>query len=221
MTISVLNDVFSPELNVISLTDRENVEFYIKNMGQQINESRNKMISGDQQTMRVTDLDQFISDIIIETTAQGASLLEVQIIDPGWRLLQRDQKTGACFFDVDDQGYLWPPVEVNFPPANSKTGYSGTGCVWRLAMLEPSTDLTGPNITLTFEDKIVSELREHSATPAHPKVASKGETRAEFIQSLATFLRQAWTFSESFGSTARFRVMSEYEILSGRMCSYE
>ena len=126
--------------------------------------------------MQVVDLEYHISDITIETSAQGSSLLTVSVIDPGWMLLRRDPGTGASFIDVDDSGYLWPPIELTFPP-------DVTDATWRLCQCKPTTDSSGPNIVLTFEDKIVSILREHdNITDPSCGQSNPNETRAEFIE---------------------------------------
>ena len=164
----IYNSLAGPDLNVVELVDPNRIQFYATSTAQQINDFR--MSYAPQK--RILDLDQWISDVIIETSAQGSSLLEVHVIDPAWTMFVRD-KNGACFIDVDDSGYLWPPVEVTFPKDISDA-------TWRLCQARPSTDLTQPNVILTFEDKITSELREqYAAQNSYPN-----ETRAEFIQSL-------------------------------------
>ena len=165
---SVLNSLSTSDLNVVELTDPNRIQFYADSIGEQINSFRMKYAP----QKRVLDLSQWIADIIIETSAQGSSLLEVHIIDPAWTLFVRD-KNGVSFIDVDDSGFLWPPVEVTFPSDISDS-------TWRLCQCKPSTDLTQANVILTFEDKIVSELREQAqAQNSYPN-----QTRAEFIQSL-------------------------------------
>lgn len=164
----IYNSLASPDLDVVELVDPNRIQFYANSLADQINTFR--MSYSPQK--RIIDLSTFISDIIIETTAQGGSLLEVTVIDPGWMLFTRDAN-GVCFIDVDDQGFLWPPVEVTFPPDISDA-------TWRLCQCIPTTDLTQANVTITFEDKIVSELREHyGAQTSYPE-----QTRAEFMQSL-------------------------------------
>ena len=165
MPNQILNDLTSPDLAVTVLTDPTTIKLYRESVAKQINSQR----MAQPPPKQVADLTDWISDIIIETTVQGASLLEVHIIDPGWILLQRDS-AGVSFFDVDENGYLWPPIELNFPPGVSDAQ-------WRLCQLRPSTDLTAANIIVTFEDKVVSVLREFSG----PVLSHPNETRAEFI----------------------------------------
>ncbi len=171
-TPSVTNFLASSDLNVVELVDPSLIDLYATSLGEQINTFR----MGYLPQKRVLDLSRWIADIIIETTAQGSSLLEVHIIDPALSMFVRDSK-GACFIDVDDSGYLWPPVEVTFPKDTSDA-------TWRLCQAAPSTDLTQPNVVLTFEDKIVSELREQF----RQQVSYPNQTRAEFMQDL---VRQA------------------------------
>lgn len=164
----IINSLTGADLSVTELIDPAKIKFYAASIADQMNKFR--MTYSPQK--RVIDLSAWINDIIVETSAQGSSLLEVHIIDPTWALLLRD-KNGVSFIDVDDQGYIWPPVEVNFPSDVSDA-------TWRLCQVRPSTSLTDANMVLTFEDKIASELREH----AGPKQSFPNETRAEFIQSL-------------------------------------
>jgi hypothetical protein len=98
---------------------------------------------------RFSDLSDRIADVIIETKVQGAGTLEVHLIDPLWVIPL------SGFIKVDVNGYLWPPIDVNFP--------SGTKCVWRLCQFKASwQSTTDANLILTFEDRIVSQLREIS-----------------------------------------------------------
>ncbi len=168
MTNPIIGTLNSPDLAVTVLTDPLQVKFYRDNIAKQINAQR--MAQPPQK--EAVDLSDWIADIIIETTVQGASLLEVHIIDPGWILLQRDAN-GVSFLDVDENGYIWPPIEVNFPPDVSDAQ-------WRLCQLRPSTDLTAANLILVFEDKVASVLREFSG----PVLSHTNETRAEFIRRL-------------------------------------
>lgn len=149
----------------------------ISSVALQINNARGSFTP----SFTAIDLHEMISDVIVETSAQGSSLLEIHVIDPFWSLLRRN-KSGWCFIDVDPDGsgYLWPPIEINFPPDVSDA-------TWRLAQVKPTTDLSAANLVLTFEDKIVAEMREHTATgpdPTDSSLASSNpnETRAEFIR---------------------------------------
>lgn len=153
----------------------------IHNVSEQINAGRMSF----QPAFKAIDLQTMIADIIVETSAQGSSLLEIHVIDPYWTLLRRNE-SGWCFIDVDPDGsgYLWPPIEVNFPPTVSDA-------TWRLCQVKPTTDLSAANLVMVFEDKIVAEMREHTATstsggeaPTDSSLASSypNETRAQFIR---------------------------------------
>lgn len=168
MTSIIYNSLASSDLGITELVDPDQISFYTASLANQVNAFRMNYTP----QKRIIDLAEWVSDITIETTAQGGSLLEVTIIDPAWTLFQRDA-AGVCFIDVDDQGFLWPPVEVTFPPDVSDA-------TWRLCQCIPTTDLTQANVTLTFEDKIVSELREHYGA----QISYPNQTRAEFIQML-------------------------------------
>lgn len=167
-TSAIYNSLSSKDLDAVELVEPGRIEFYASSLANQINTFR----MGYTPQKRVIDLSKWISDITIETTAQGGSLLSVSVIDPAWTMFIRDAN-GVSFIDVDDSGYLWPPVEVTFPPDTSDA-------TWRLCQCIPTSDLTAANVTLTFEDKIVSELREHFGA----QVSYPNQTRAEFMQSL-------------------------------------
>lgn len=182
MTQIIYNSLKSTELDITSLSDpsrllhvdAKKVDAFTANIAVQINEQRTKASPG----MRILDLEDHITDVRIETTAQGAGILEVHVLDPWWMLFRRDPKTGASFIDVDEDGYLWPPIEVNFPP-------KVTDATWRLVAVTAGTDMTSSNVVLTFEDKIVSELREHDkATDPSCAQSTTNETRAEYIRRL-------------------------------------
>lgn len=167
-TPQIYNSIASKDLDVVELVDPHQIEFYAKNIADQINTFR----MGYTPQKRIVDLSKWISDIVIETSAQGGSLVQVRVIDPAWTMFIRDAN-GVSFIDADDTGYLWPPVEVNFPPDVSDA-------TWRLCQVIVTSELTQPNVTLTFEDKIVAELREQYGQ----QVSYPEQTRAEFIQSL-------------------------------------
>jgi cell wall-associated NlpC family hydrolase len=107
-----------------------------------------------------------IAEIALRTQISGASTLTVTLIDPEWALLT------SGFLDVNKEGVL-PEIEVQYPP--------GSGSFWRLCMVDASSDLYGPNVTLTFEDRIVSYLREKWGPKA---VAPHTTTRAQFVKQL-------------------------------------
>lgn len=112
------------------------------------------------------ELAEAISEIEIQTQIEGASFIKVWVIDPEWVLAT----TG--FVDVNEEGIL-DPLEVEFP---EKSGW-----LWTFCAVEITNDVTQPNLVLTFEDKIVAELRNKWG----PKnVASGTVTRAQFIKQL-------------------------------------
>lgn len=101
-----------------------------------------------------------------ETQIYGSSLLVVTLTDPAWEI----QRSGLLAVDADG---LLERIEVNFP--------EGTDVWWRLAMVEGGNDLAGPNLTLTFIDRILGYLQDNWG----PKVAAPGTTtRAQFIKQL-------------------------------------
>lgn len=183
----IYNSLDSSQLNVIAAGDpgayqkipgtdgqleAVRASIYSASVAKQINAQRAATPPG----MRCVDLEKYICDITIETSAQGASLLTVSVIDPGWALLEKDKKTGMSFIDTDDYGYLWPPIVINFPEGTSSA-------YWRLCQVNPSTTTSQANMTLVFEDNSVSELREHDQyTDSSCQMSRPDETRAEFIR---------------------------------------
>lgn len=154
---------YDPLKPVQTLTDISAVEFIA---GQLNDKTQNQ--NRAQGAPQVRDLTAAVIDIIRRTVAQGAGTLEVHIVDPEWKLLTRYGNAPA-FIDCDDSGLLIP-VDVNFP--------DGTDCWWRLEAAAPSLfDGSSPNLTLTFEDRIVGLMRDKGG----PLVARKDETRAQFI----------------------------------------
>jgi cell wall-associated NlpC family hydrolase len=112
------------------------------------------------------DLADAISEVTLQTQMLGASLLTVTLIDPQWDIVT------SGFLDVNDEGLL-DELEVNFP--------EGSSSWWRLAMLEVHCDASSPNLVLTFEDRIVSYLRDRW----RPKVITpRATTRAQFVKQL-------------------------------------
>jgi cell wall-associated NlpC family hydrolase len=117
-------------------------------------------------TVSEEELASRISEIELQTQISGASFIKVQIIDPEWTL----QTSG--FVDVNDEGFL-NDVEVEFP--------EGSGWLWTFCAVEGSTEVGSPNFTMTFEDKIIADLRQYWG----PKqVPPKTQTRAQFIRAL-------------------------------------
>jgi len=140
---AVPNALATGELNTAILVDPVKIQAYAESIASQMNDQ-----SGGP---RIEDLSERIADITVETSAQGSSILTVGIVDPLWVLPM------SGFIQVDQDGFLWPPVDINFP--------TGTDCVWRLCQYHAVWDADSgseANLTLTFEDRIVSLLREMS-----------------------------------------------------------
>jgi len=117
-------------------------------------------------TLSEEELAERIAEIELETQISGASFIKVQVIDPEWKL----QTSG--FVDVDSNGLL-NDVVVEFP--------EGSGWLWALCAVEGSTDVSSANFTMTFEDKIIADLRQYWK----PKQVPPGtQTRAQFVRSL-------------------------------------
>lgn len=112
------------------------------------------------------ELAQVISEVQLQTQTLGASLLHIRIIDPGWAI----QRTG--WLNVSDDGLL-DEIEVEFP--------NNSGMWWRLTMVEGGNDLTQPNLTLTFQDRIVAYLQDKWGPLG---VSPNTKTRAQFIKRL-------------------------------------
>jgi hypothetical protein len=112
------------------------------------------------------ELAQAITEVELQTQISGASFIKVWVADPYWVL------TTSGFVDVNEEGIL-DPLEVEFP--------EGSGSLWVFCAVEVTNDLTQPSLILTFEDKIVAELR---AKWGPKNVASGTVTRAQFIKQL-------------------------------------
>lgn len=108
-----------------------------------------------------------VSEIELETQIKGASFIKVHLIDPNWKIAT------SGLVDVNAEGLL-PEAEAEFP---EKSGW-----IWTLCAVEVTNDFSsGANLILTFEDKIVNELRQEWGL----KRAKPGyNARAQFIKSL-------------------------------------
>jgi hypothetical protein len=115
-------------------------------------------------------LAEVISEVQLQTQTLGASLLHVTLIDPGWAI----QRTG--WLNVTDDGLL-DEIEVQFPAPQPNE----PPMWWRLAMVEGGNDLTQPNLTLTFQDRIVAILQDQWGPIG---VAPNTKTRAQFFKQL-------------------------------------
>jgi hypothetical protein len=119
-----------------------------------------------------TYLTNAIVEITPETQTLGAALLQVTVIDPHWKIA----RSGLC--DTDADGLL-RQIDVNFP--------QGTEVWWRLAMVDltdASSSGNAPNLTLTFQQRIVSYLLNDWGPLGWPG-GKAGSTRAQFIKMLA------------------------------------
>lgn len=161
----VPNQLAGGDLHTAILTDPLTIRAYRDTIADQLNQQS----AGP----RFEDLSERIASVQIETSAQGASILSVGVIDPMWVIPM------SGFIQVDDTGYLWPPIDITFP--------TGTDCTWRLCQVHMIWDAElgqDANLTLTFEDRIASLLREMS--PAMPGGISQGQPN----QSLGGFIKQ-------------------------------
>jgi hypothetical protein len=157
---------YDPLANIELLADPSAVEIIATQLNDTtLNQNRREGAA------RIANLSDAITDIEIEDSAQGASVLVVTIADPYLYLTTRPSVGQPAFIDVDDAGLLIP-VDVNFPET--------TDCWWRIAAADSSLDTSAPNLILTFEDRNVSLLRDLGA----PIVSGAGQTRAQFIYSL-------------------------------------
>lgn len=163
---AVPDELASNLLDTAILTDALKIEAIKQDIAKQLNDGS----AGP----KFVDLSSRIAGVQIETSAQGASLVVISLIDPAWVIPM------SGFIQVDDGGYLWPPIDINFP--------RGSDCFWRLcqyqAVWDAEMDASQGNVTLTFEDRIVSQLREMS--PAYPGGISQGQPN----QTLGGFIKQ-------------------------------
>lgn len=114
------------------------------------------------------DLQAAVLDVKITDVMQGASTIELTLVDPGWQL------TDSGFFDVDDNGRP-DPIEVNYP--------KGSKYWWRLHGLSiGDTQGEDGDITMTFMEREAVVLM-HTRGPV--KDSRSKHTRAEFIRRLA------------------------------------
>ncbi len=163
---TIPNALASGELDTAILLDPVKIKAYRASIASALNDGS---AAG-----RYEDLEDRIADVIIETVNQGAGTLEVHVIDPLWIIPQ----TG--FFQTDENGFLWPPIDINFP--------TDTNCVWRLVQYNASygTDMSEANLILTFEDRIISLLRDISAADGGRYQGQPNQTLSGFIQELVS-----------------------------------
>jgi len=156
------NPLATGDLDTAILQDPVKIEAYKKSVADQMNSQ-----SGG---TTFDDLSERIRDLIITTTAQDAATLEAHLIDPYLLLFV------SGFIQADVSGYLWPPIDVNFS--------SGTDCIWRLCQAKFTNELTGANLVLTFEDRIVSLLRERGPANGGIRQGQPNQTLGGFIKEL-------------------------------------
>lgn len=139
------------------------------------------------------ELAEAISEVEIETETGGPPFIKVKLIDPYYRLLTSD------FVAVAEEKL--DKVEVEFP--------EGSNWWWRFCSVEVSNDLTQPNLTLVFQDRIVGWLREEVR---YTVVPAGTQTRAQFIKALIdkTNLRLS---HEGYGHEAIRAVIPSLEVL--------
>lgn len=169
---SIPNPLATASLDTAILTDPATIRAYRDTIASQMNDG-----AAQAGGPRFEDLSDRIADVIIDDQAQGASTLEVQIIDPLWVI-----PNAPGFIVADALGYL-QPLDINFP--------TGTSCVWRLCQYRPSYgSASGANLILTFEDRIVSQLRELSAANTGVVQGQPNQTLIEFFQMLIKVANQ-------------------------------
>lgn len=117
-------------------------------------------------TPSAEDLANAVAEVTVESQTLGASLLQVTMNDPNWAILR------SGFLNVTADGLL-DAIDVNFP--------QGSDLWWRLAMIDFTNDLSGPNLTLTFQDRIISYLQADWGALAVPPGTT---TRAQFLKFL-------------------------------------
>ncbi len=111
------------------------------------------------------ELAEAINEIEIETQTGGSPFIKVHLIDPYYRLL-----TSGFIAIVEER---LDKIEVEFP--------EGSNWWWRFVAVEVSNDLTQPNLTLVFEDRIVAWLREEIG---YKTVPAGTQTRGQFIKAM-------------------------------------
>lgn len=142
------------------MSDEEDIGAIVDLLGKAIQKAaKNEPPEGIQLSHR-------ISEVEIETSTTGASFIKLQIIDPDWEL----QTDG--WLSLNKEGLL-QQVEIEFPEES--------GWFWRLCAVDGTNIVSGPNLTLTMEDRIVAYLRDYWG----PKTAPPGTTtRAQFVRDL-------------------------------------
>src|ERR1035437_110828 len=125
-----------------------------------------KQLKPEKHGLTELNLVQAIQEIEIQTQILGASFIKVHVIDPEWTIMT------SGLLKVNEDGLL-NELEVEFP---HKTGY-----FWRFCAVEGSTELSQANLILTFEDRVVANLREQWG---HKTASPGASTRAEFIKAL-------------------------------------
>lgn len=107
-----------------------------------------------------------VAEIEEQTQIAGASFLTAHFADPEGKIAT------SGLIQMDEDGLL-DEIEVEFPEAS--------GSKWVLAAAEGTTEIAASNLSLTFEDKIVAELRKQWG---HRTIPPGLTTRAQFVKSL-------------------------------------
>ena len=118
--------------------------------------------------LTVDNLTPAIQEVTVRTQTCGAALLQLTLIDPAWKI----QRSGLC--DVDSDGLL-QQIDVNFP--------TGTPVWWRMSMIDGGSDLSDANLTLTFQQRIISYLQNDFG--GNVTAAPGTTTLAQFVKQLA------------------------------------
>ena len=126
-----------------------------------------------------------IADVRFVSTIDGASSLEIDIVDPDLTVLtdrslkmrKRKVEPGtpeSARLESDGLGpEILPLIDLTYP--------GGSEFHWRLSDLSFSSDIQGANLTLTFEDRIAAYLRHHRG---YESASRANTTRARFIKSI-------------------------------------
>lgn len=144
------------------------------------------------------ELAQNIGEIEIETQINGASFLKLHVIDPEWTIAKQG------WLDLNEEGIFKEEVQLEFP---EKSRWH-----WSICAVEISTDVTEPNLVITFEDRVVSYMRGYWGEKLVPpgtqtraqfirdlvqEVGSKGEERIKFVCPSLNILQEVETEEES------------------------
>jgi cell wall-associated NlpC family hydrolase len=125
-----------------------------------------KQLSPGRHGLAEADLVTALQEIETQTQIYGASFLKIHFDDPESEIVT------SGLVAVDEDGLL-NELEVEFP--------EGSGNFWQLAALEYGTEISAPNLVMTFEDRIVARLRQQWK---HRTIPPGLTTRAQFAKAL-------------------------------------